>query len=181
MLDAIDIQRLANNSDKAICDYKDCLKLIMCSNPGPKCHLNECNKCPSIGDFSSRLLRILDDAAVTDVEYSSWISIDRCTLQTIKVQAIDFVDELCSKLVVLKPHSFIAKQQSLFLSEKKQNLAQDEVIVMFDFSQNYTYTAQEASQAFHFNNDQCTVFPVIYYYREESQLKHTSCIFFQTA
>jgi len=63
MSDVIDIKRLT----KAICDYKNCLKLIMCSNPGPKCHLNECNKCPSIGDFSSRLLKLLDDAAVTDV------------------------------------------------------------------------------------------------------------------
>lgn len=80
MLDAIDIKKLTNNSGELICDYKDCLKLIMCSNPGPKCHLNECNKCPSINEFSSRLLRILDDAAIADVEYSSWTSTDRCTL-----------------------------------------------------------------------------------------------------
>ncbi|EFN76306.1 hypothetical protein EAI_07811, partial [Harpegnathos saltator] len=78
---------------------------------------------------------------------------------------------------ILKPHSFIAKQQSLFISEKKEHLSEGEVIIMFDFSENYSYTVQDASQAFHFNNDQCTVFSVIYYYKERSELKHTSCVF----
>jgi len=48
---------------------------------------------------------------------------------------------------------------------------------MFDFSENYSYVVQDASQAFHFNNQQCTIFPVIYYYKENSELKHKSCIF----
>ncbi|RYA67237.1 hypothetical protein DD595_26420, partial [Enterobacter cloacae complex sp. 4DZ3-17B2] len=48
---------------------------------------------------------------------------------------------------------------------------------MFDFSENYTYIAQNASQAFHFNNKQCTVFRVIFYYKEKSELKHRSCVF----
>jgi len=65
----------------------------------------------------------------------------------------------------------------LFISEKKENLCEDEVIVMFDFSENYSYVCQNASQAFHFNNDQCTVFPVIYYYKENSELKHKSNVF----
>lgn len=51
-----------------------------------------------------------------------------------------------------------------------------EVLVMFDFSKNFSYVVQDASQAFHFNNDQCTVFPVIYYYKENSVLKHKSAI-----
>jgi len=48
---------------------------------------------------------------------------------------------------------------------------------MFDCSENYSYVCQNASQAFHFNNDQCTVFPVIYYYKENSELKHKSNVF----
>jgi len=37
---------------------------------------------------------------------------------------------------------------------------------MFDFSENYSCVCQDASQAFHFNNKQCTMFPIIYYYKK---------------
>jgi len=48
---------------------------------------------------------------------------------------------------------------------------------MFDFSENYSYVCQEASQAFHFNNNQCTVFPTICYYKENGELKHKSYVY----
>jgi len=106
-----------------------------------------------------------------------WTATDRSTLKTVTSDVSDFINEFCDKLQALKPHSFIAKQQSQFISSTKQNLKNGEVLVMFDFSENYSYVVQDASQAFHFNNQQCTVFPVIYYYKENSELKHKSCIF----
>jgi len=49
---------------------------------------------------------------------------------------------------------------------------------MFDFSENYSYVCQEASQAFHFNNNQCTVSPTICYYKENGELKQEClCLF----
>lgn len=45
---------------------------------------------------------------------------------------------------------------------------------MFDFAQNYAYQAQDAAQAFHYNNDQLTVFSVIYYYLKKNELHYTS-------
>ena len=61
--------------------------------------------------------------------------------------------------------------------KKKQNLKPREVLVVFDFSGNFAYACQDASQAFHFNDDQCTVVPVIFYYRDNDELKHQSMIF----
>lgn len=49
--------------------------------------------------------------------------------------------------------------------------------MILDFSENYKYVVQDASQAFHFNNDQCTVFPVVYYYKVNQEIKHNSIIF----
>lgn len=51
------------------------------------------------------------------------------------------------------------------------------MIVMFDYSENLKYVAQNASQAFHFNNSQCTVFPVIYFYKKNNILQKQSCVF----
>ena len=61
--------------------------------------------------------------------------------------------------------------------KKKQNLKPREVLMMFDFLENYAYACQDAFQAFHFNNGQCTVVPVIFYYRDNDELKHQSMIF----
>lgn len=51
------------------------------------------------------------------------------------------------------------------------------MLVTLDFAENYKYVAQDASQAFHFNNDQCTVFTVVYYFLEDSEVRHRSFVF----
>lgn len=177
MLDAINIATLTKDFDNPVCNYHDCLKLTLCKTPTPNCYLDKCNNCPDITEFSEILIEILRNASIDQVQYSTWTGTDRSTLQTVTVDVTDFVEEFSHKLQVLKPHSFIAKQQSQFISQKKIDLRNGEVLVMFDFSENYSYIAQDASQAFHFNNQQCTVFPAIYYYKEKSELKHQSCIF----
>lgn len=48
---------------------------------------------------------------------------------------------------------------------------------MFDFNQNYTYVAQDAAQAFYFNNAQCSVFPFIFYFKEDGVIKRESSVF----
>lgn len=106
-----------------------------------------------------------------------WSGTDRSTLLTRIIQIDEFLTELDNKLRILKPHSFIAKQQTLFIAERKKNLHEGEVIVTFDFSENYSYVCQDASQEFHFNNDQCTVLPVIFYYKENNELRHKSYVF----
>ena len=61
--------------------------------------------------------------------------------------------------------------------KKKENLSPHEVHVMFDFLENYAYVCQDASQAFHFNNNQCTVVPAIFYYKENNEVIHQSMVF----
>ena len=77
----------------------------------------------------------------------------------------------------MKPYSFIFKQQSEFFENKKKYLDEGEVLALLDFSQNYKYLVQEASQAFHFNNTQCTIFPDVYYYKRNSIIQHKSLVF----
>lgn len=177
MLDAINIAQLAQGSKKVIFGYKECLEEMMCNKRKPQCHLDQCKDCPGIETFSSTLLGLLEKENYNDVEYNLWMATDRCRLELIRQNNADFVNTLCDKLRTLKPHSFIAKEQTNFIADKKKNLKVREALVMFDFSENYAFTAQDAAQAFHFNNDQCTVFPVIYYYRINSDIIHKSCVF----
>ncbi|KAJ8671423.1 hypothetical protein QAD02_002682 [Eretmocerus hayati] len=177
MLDAINLDKLTENDQSPIYTYRDCLKMMMCENPTTDCHLIQCVKCSEITHFGEKIFSILTNNSIETVQYSLWTATDRATLRTVTTSTADFADELCEKLQILRPHSFIAKQQSNFLATRKQNLLDGEVIVMFDFSENLPFHVQNAAPAFHFNNDQCTVFTVIFYYMEGTELKHKNCVF----
>ena len=45
------------------------------------------------------------------------------------------------------------------------------VLVQY-FAENFAFVIQDAAQAFHWNNDQATLFPTVVYYRENNEVKH---------
>ena len=176
MLEAIDIMTLTKDSSCPLKDYKDCLAQLMCTNPTPACHLDECVHCPGVKPLSRELKRLLSDSVVETVEFRVWQSTDRCTLATEKLPTDDFVDLLVDRLKTLKTHHFIAREQSAFVKDRKENLGDGEVLVHCDFSENYAFVAQDAAQSFHYNNDQCTVHPVVYYHRDGNEIHHRSLV-----
>lgn len=175
MLEAI--RDFTETSDVPIVTYQDCLQLMTCGSPSVSCSLGECENCSSTSHLSLKLLECLQNNFIDNVLFSSWTGTDRSTLQNTICSSEDFVKILCDKLVMLKPHSYIAKKQSQYFDECKNNLESGEILVTVDFAENYKYVVQDASQAFHFNNDQCTVFPVVCYYKDKSEIKHKSFIF----
>ena len=65
----------------------------------------------------------------------------------------------------LQLHDFIAQNQAKFLADKKENLTSGELIVIADFSVNYSFVVQDEVQSFHWNNVQATVHPFLCYYK----------------
>ena len=63
----------------------------------------------------------------------------------------------------LTAHSFIGKCQSNYLRELKGNLEENEVIILGDFAENYSFVVQDEVQGFHWNNLRCTLHPVVVY------------------
>lgn len=108
-----------------------------------------CPKCPKMKELSELVTGLLEKNKIEQVIFSTWESIDRCTLVQQCLSTDDFVEELCNRLRLLISHNFIAKAQSEFLSNKKENLREDEVLVFSDFSENFAYVIQDAAQAFH--------------------------------
>ena len=76
----------------------------------------------------------------------------------------------------MKRHDFIAKQQSLYLTQRKESLLDNEYIVMTDFAENYSFVLQDAVQGFHWNNAQATVHPFVCYYRRLGVINHISFV-----
>ncbi|KAJ8672125.1 hypothetical protein QAD02_003384 [Eretmocerus hayati] len=54
----------------------------------------------------------------------------------------------------------------------KLYLSAGQLIVCFDFAENYAFVVQNAAQSFHPNDNQATIFTVVIYFMENGELKH---------
>lgn len=54
----------------------------------------------------SKLLEILDDVCIVNVQYSSWTKTNWSTLQMVTFKGSNFINELCSKLEI-KPYLLV--------------------------------------------------------------------------
>ena len=84
---------------------------------------------------------------------------------------------LCQKPDSITAHSFIAKNQSQYLRKLKEELSQNEVMVLVDFAENHNFLVQDEVQSYHWNSQQCTLHPVMIYYKHVNQVVEQSlCI-----
>lgn len=169
-------------NEKSLDSYKSCISKIVCNPPNKDCYLNKCDNCPKINSFKDALQEALEEEMIENITYKQWMSVDRCSFETITKQTEDFVQDFCNKLLNLKRHDFIAKQQSLYFSEKKASLLVNEAVVVCDFSENYSFVLQDSIQGFHWNNAMATIHPCVVYYKttdnqSESVLTYNSCVF----
>ncbi|KAL1252668.1 hypothetical protein QQF64_017361 [Cirrhinus molitorella] len=96
---------------------------------------------------------------------------DRTTLNSQTTTREEYIDSLVEKCNELTAHHFIAKHQTQYLQQLKDELEPNECIILLDFAENYSFLVQDAAQAFHWVHSQCTLHPFAIYYRNESQLK----------
>lgn len=91
-------------------------------------------------------------------------------METIIQSADSFVTDFSEQMKKLKPHHFISKQQSEFFRDAQFNLKQNEMIIICDFAENYSFVIQDAIQSFHWSNDQATVHPFCLYYKDADNI-----------
>ena len=122
--------------------YKNYISLLMCNPPTQDCYLNECNECESkdLSEYKDVLVDHFED--VDEIKFNQWESTDRCNLSTKIAPTVEFIDQMFQQMQVLKPHSFIAQEQSKFLNSCKLSLKPEEVIIGGDFAENYSFIAQ---------------------------------------
>jgi len=156
--------------------YHHCLAKIMCNPRHPTCYLGECDACPGIEKLKEELLTQLDENDVDQIIYKQWVSINRSTLETYLSQAEEFADYFCDKLELLRPHSFIAKEQASFYATRKTTLKAGEFLVTADFSENHSFVLQDSAQGFHWNNSQATLHLFVAYYLDLEEVRHFSYV-----
>lgn len=167
-------------SEGVFSDYRKCIDKVLCSNPMPNCFLLECKSCPGLEAHKQYIKALLGSNGYEyddEIKFHQWISTDRCDLETVVKTCEEFLEYYIEKLKKLIPHYFISSQQSEFLKTKKSLIDHGEVIVLGDFSENYSFVIQNEAQGFHWNKKQATIHPYVTYYKnEKGETEHVSFV-----
>lgn len=168
------------------CSCTDFISKIVCNVESKNCMFGICEKCRRDTTFSGVLAKLLfpddqddeDGEAEDEYEYQEWLATDRATLVTKRAARSELIDLVESKLNLLLPHDFIAKQQSNYLKLRKRDLKAHEAIVQLDFSENYKYVVQDDIAQRYWNQEAVTIHPVVIYLNDNETVINKNMCFF---
>ena len=138
-----------------------------------------CTQCPQTDDaITEKIHSLIGEYEEDDtVKFLQWVHVDREELLHCKESIPSYADMIIKQLNKLVPHSSIAKCQTRYLKKQKEEIDDNTASVSGDFAQNYSFVVQDEIQGYHWNNLQCTLHPVVVYYKKGQDLSHISyCI-----
>lgn len=149
---------------------------MICIVSHEDCYFGNCRNCPGSQVLYNLLIDLLEENDIENVTYKHWVTKPHTSLETAIQSTTKFVEEFCSKIKVLLPHSFIAKKQASFMKNLKSSLQNDEFLIVCDFTENYSFVVQNAAPGFHWNNNQATIYTAVIYYKENNSVTHKSLV-----
>ena len=141
--------------------------------------MHRSERCPDRDALQKFLDEELEEVE-SDEEFhcSQWETTNWATLSARTTTCEKYKELLIDTIDGLTMHSYLAKAQAQFLKDKKENLLENEVLVLCDFAENYQYLIQDEIQSFHWSKEYCTLHPVVVYYCDvDGALKHQSLCF----
>lgn len=82
-----------------------------------------------------------------------------------------FLDNLCSDLQPHAEHTFRASWQYDQFRDNVNNVAPGDLVMVMDFSENYTCRHGREVQPYHWNQKQITLHPIMLYYQKDGSLQ----------
>jgi hypothetical protein len=169
--------KLMNNSLRIV-SQTEIMEKLLCnvSSRTVNCYFRACEECVSLEAAIEEINSLLEAKDQEQVIFQQWLTTDRCNLETLIKPVDEFVPDFIKSIDKLITHDFICKEQSAFLRNKKESLQHDEILVISDFSENYSFIIQNAAQGYHWNNAQATIHPFEIYYKKNGKLENISFI-----
>ena len=146
-------------------------------NTKEECMLHWCKTCPSETGIECFVRELPSCTDLPDeVTFEQWVTMNRCSLMTKTVAFDDYVSSLAKDLFALSRHHYIVKCQATFFKDLKTHVEPEkEGLLVLDFAENYSFLVQDAVQGFHWENSQCTVHPLVFYFHSpDGELQHQS-------
>ena len=156
--------------------YKDLLHFVVCSPKSRECMVNRCDACPTSNDpLKEHFFKVAFEHQFNDkIEFQQLTTTGRSDLVNCRESIVDYVDLVVSQLGKLTTHSYIAKAQARYLKQRKENNTEETALFLGDFAENYIFLIQDEIQSYHLSNKQCSLHPVVVYFKEGEFLKHRS-------
>ena len=140
---------------------------LVCDTTNKECMVHRCKSCPGTDALKEFLNEQLCEMDVEEEFFiNQWQSTDRSNLITQTVTPEEYKEIVVEQINKLTAHAYIAKCQGKYLKELKTNLKPNECIILGDFAENYQFIVQDEIQSYHWNTDQCTLHPVVIYYKD---------------
>ena len=158
--------------------YHDLMNQVACNEESKMCMIHRCPHCPGTDALTAYLESLFDESDLSADEpltFRQWVSTDHTTIQAMTSSLHSFIEMLVKKVDDLTAHHFIAKHQSKFITDLKSKLSPNEILLILDFAENYSFVVQDAAQGFHWNNSQATLHPFVGYFKNaENEVEHIS-------
>ena len=110
-------------------DYKMLLQKMVCDVSNRNYMLRSCKNCPGTDELEKHLKQSFlehDFDKFDNVYFKQWVHREKgVTIVDMTLTVNDFIDQVCSLFDSLRWDYFIAKAQSQFLNELKENLQQN--------------------------------------------------------
>lgn len=145
------------------------LNAVLCNKRGelhaPECISLRCKECGPDG-----LKSLMKDCKKDISSYKEWVTVkkEKSSKKKLVVQESS-TEELLEKLIVemrqFPQHIFNARWQAARFNEMRKNPQNKEVVMVYDFAENYRTSYQDEIQAAHWTYEQVTIHPVVCYYR----------------
>lgn len=134
---------------------EDIRELTICDIPSTKCFLGQCSACPTAETLTAPGLGVPDD---DEVLYATW---EKGELIRKEVSPVTFVEHLRECLRKWVRHEYIRREQGKTISEAKQFLEKGNVLLHFDFAENWTVVLPEEVQSYHWQKTQISIFTCV--------------------
>lgn len=136
-----DLCKLTKNDHTPKLKVQDCINLMTQCNPATiDWCLRQCKQCRDSGKLNEKLLPYSLKMITDIVKFKQkWTNTDRSHLESIEMDVEAFTDHFCDLLKQYQIHDFIKKNASYPLSWNKKFLRNGEVLVVCDFSEDYSF------------------------------------------
>ena len=130
IINSAEFQSIAGERYHGKISYHHMLAKLTCNPPLPACCLFYCHLCGDKDDLQHLLTDPFNQMNIDEINYKSWVSVNRTSLETITQSVDGFITKHFEGLLKLQRHSFIAHQQSSFMRDFKASLAEGETLVV---------------------------------------------------
>lgn len=172
--------RIAEITRGEILHYEHCIAKVMCNPPEQSCFMRTCKNCPGMEALVQYMTAAFEKYGNVEdecINFKQWLSVDRCSLESLTQTIPEFIDYFASKIEKLVTHSFVSRQQSQFIKDCKDKLKKGEFLISLDFSENFKFVIQNEAQGYHWNNESATIHPFVVYYKDaNNDLQHLSYV-----